>query len=149
MSDEFVIAGKEDLAKALERIERTKQLTDLIEVIVFLRDRPDVPLPYNLSVKVYNIYLPSAVGKDEFVSLARKNGFTEKGGSGTFFTLAKQFGNLNLLLNIDREKVCEKIVKGTTWIPGYTVEGRSEEEVEWKCGLLLGDEKESSNADPS
>lgn|SRR3990167_1459650 len=137
MSEEFVIEGQTELADSLKKIERIRQLSSLIEVVAFLRDNPDLPIPYGLSTSYQNIYVPSDMSKAEYVSLVRKHGFKTKLPGGGRFAMTRQFGVVTLQLTISRDKVCTKIITGNTWMPDYTKPGYMQENVEWKCDPLL------------
>ena len=117
--------------------ERISRLSDLVEAIVFIRDHPDVPMPYNWTPDVVNCYMPMGATKEEYVTVARKNGFKYKGGNSYIFSLEQKVGNLKIALLIPKEKTCTKIVTGTRFVPAYTVPATTIEDYEWKCDSLL------------
>lgn len=117
--------------------ERIIRLQDLVEAIVFIRDHPDVPMPNNWIPDIVNCYMPPGATKEEYVALARKNGFKYKGNDYYSFSLTQKVGNLKLALVIPKEKTCTKVVTGTRFVPAYTVSATTEEEYEWRCDSLL------------
>ena len=128
--------------------ERISKLNGLVEAIAFIRDHPDVPMPHNWLPDIINCYMPPAATKEEYVAVARKNGFKYKGGNSFTFSLAQKIGNLTIALLIPKESTCTKIVTGTRTLPSYVVPETIVEDYEWKCDSLLEkiiEEKEELN----
>lgn len=82
---------------------------------------------------------------DQLVAAARTGGRWEKLDQGSYFTVRRSFGPVNLDFFIAREKVCRRVVVDTIEhpervVPASVVPASVEEVVEWVCDepLLAG-----------
>jgi hypothetical protein len=105
-------------------MERANKLEDLEKMIEFLKEHPEVPLP------VFYNFNAFADDKAQILEVAR-SGEWKKIYSGEYFTLAKNFGGINLEVSIHREAVCKRIVVGSKIIPA--VPEHTVDIVEWEC----------------
>ncbi|KKM80227.1 hypothetical protein LCGC14_1342100 [marine sediment metagenome] len=124
-------------------------LRDLQELIDFLGAHPELPMPKNIEIGVYDF-------KKEDIETAGKiaQGLKtfEKDIDDTFFRLIKRFGDVSLRYVFYRSAVCTKRVVGTKtetkMVPASNtpmVEKEIETEIiEWDCPTLLeGDQKDA------
>lgn len=124
----------------LENERKAKQRRDTItgvrEVMSFLEDHPNLPLP-NIDLQRYGMTKAEMIEATKAFKTATKTFF------GNYFELAKEFtGDVSLKYNASRQEVCERIVTGQKTIPAYTEPAREVEEtvedvIEWKCHPLL------------
>ena len=111
---------------------RAAFIANLRELATFLEQHPNVPHPVYNQLNVF-IQTP-----EELASVA-KGGSWSKQYNGPWFYLERVFGeDLALHIDIEREKVCRKVVVGKRLIaaqPEHEVE-----DVEWQCEpvTLLG-----------
>lgn len=71
--------------------------------------------------------------KDNLVAAARTGGRWEKVDEGSYFTLRRSFGPINLDFFITRDKVCRRVVVDTIEHPEKVVPAHTEEVVDWVC----------------
>lgn len=92
----------------------------------FLEQNDRIPVPYSIDVNVF------VEDKDALADVARSGGRWDKNQSDSFFWLRQDFGGgVNIQVNVNRERVCKRIVTGKKTIPA-----RPEIEVdvvEWVC----------------
>ena len=107
--------------------DRLNDISHLRELADFLEVNPLVPVPpINRDVFVRT--------KEELIAIAKNGGTVEKGTAGDWFFLRYRLSPHNSLeINIDRDKVCERIVVGKKPIPEKFIPAHEEEIVEWKC----------------
>lgn len=115
-----------------EWIDGLKALTE------FLDSHPAAPLPY---LGTMNAFVET---KEEMAEAARGiGGKIAKDSLDNFYYLRKEFGPIGYHVNIEREKICKKVVIGTRTIPATperTIPASPEivEEItEWQCGEIL------------
>lgn len=105
-----------------------RQLADFIEA------NPSLPVPYGDNLNVF------VGGKDDLARLARVGGVRwEKNATADYFYLKTYFdGGHSYEINIERQKVCRKVVTGTRVEPAKP--SQVVEEFHWVCDepLLAG-----------
>lgn len=118
-----------------------RQLADTLDT------NPDIPLPYEGNLCDLNWFLHG--GRDEMAAIARAFPVTWAkrtwGEHDTHFELAGKLAGLRLAVNISRDAVCTRVVKGTedrvveeVVTPAVTRKvTRQVEVVEWECQPLL------------
>lgn len=107
--------------------ERTDAIQSFKDLVTFLETHPGVPVP-----KYCTLNAPLDT-REEIAAVARQSSWT-KDFNGSWFTLRKQFGTLNLDVYTDREQVCRKVVTGTRVVPAVEAQPEREEQVtEWVC----------------
>ena len=95
----------------------------------FFEQHPDLPLPENQTLNVWNLT------RDAIVKVAQQ-GSWQKHYAGSIFYLSRDFGNnLTLEYNAPRETVCRKVVKGMITVPAKPEQEL--EDVEWVCSEPL------------
>lgn len=123
----------EDLDDARQREqERLDQcVAGLRQLADFIEAHPALPVPYGTNLNVFT------EDKTELAALARVGNVRwEKHANGEYFYLKAHFaGGHSYEININRAKVCRKVVLGSHVEPAKVVE-----DVEWICeeSLLEG-----------
>lgn len=113
--------------------ERTAQLSAMTDLLQFLNDHPEIPIPY---WGIVNAFVDNA---DALDPIARAMAPCKKAVVGSHFSLDHRFGSqITLSVNFERDEVCKKVVVGHKKIPETIVEARTVEVVEWECpdGIL-------------
>lgn len=107
--------------------ERAEFIAGLHELADFLEAHPDLPLPCDQS---HNVFMSD---KADIAALARAaGGRWEKGADPNYFYLKVKFaGGHSYDLNVNREKVCRKVVTGTRVQPAKPE--LEVEEFHWVC----------------
>lgn len=123
----------------IERIE--KIITGLQLLLEFLKAHP-------ILAKKIHIYAPSFtlnVWGDENKMLRKEFSLYARELSSGVRKLKKEYNDysckverkfgplISLSISISREQVCERVVTGVKFIPGYVVPETTEEVVEWRC----------------
>jgi hypothetical protein len=127
----------EPIAEEVTMTERQDAwLQGFHDLYVFFFERPDLIPDYT------GLMLNSFPDdKDEFVRLAKLLGSAKKETTGGHYSHSRRFGPHEVLVNIQREEICERVQVGTKsvteWVaPEDTelVEVTTEQPVyEWKC----------------
>ena len=113
--------------------DREKILEGFSEFLQFLKDTPDVPLPYTMDHP--NIWFHS---RQDFADAARKLGHGEKGKGYTCIYLRKMFGVVKVDLCMSNETAqCRKVITGTRHVPEHVVAAHDEPVEEWICDEAL------------
>lgn len=120
----------------MPRDRRVDIIAGLRAMADFFEAHPTVPVPYSVQADVF------VDTKEDMAVIARASGWTKEYRE-TWFSLEKFFAPddaVRLEVNIERDKVCRRVVTGKKWVP--TTPGHEIEEVEWVCdeGSLLGAE---------
>jgi hypothetical protein len=107
--------------------ERAAYVQGLRELADFVEAHPDLPVPFSGS---HNVFLAD---KADVVALARAaGGRWEKGADPNYFYLKVRFaGGHTYDLNVDRERICRKVVTGTRTVPATPA--HDVEEFHWIC----------------
>lgn len=108
-------------------MSRETKLADMREVLRFLEDNPEIPMPY------FGMVTAFVYGEGDVDALARAMAPCKKDVASGFFSLTREFGSVELSVNFEREQVCERIVIGSKEVPEKIIEGYTEDVVEWKC----------------
>ena len=113
--------------------DRATIITDLREVLTWLENHSEVPLPYNLTE--LTIY-PS--GKEELVEVAHAMGNFKKSSDEHFFHIERTFNSVKVIATEWREKVCTRRQVGTKKIEekvatAYEVMEKEVPVYEWEC----------------
>lgn len=114
-------------------VERRDYITGLRELADFIEAHPELPSPWGGG---HNAFVEN---KADLANIARAGARWDKGVSGDYFYLRKQFsGGTTYEINVSRDQVCRKVVTGTRIEPA-----KPEQEVEtyeWVCDepLLAG-----------
>lgn len=102
---------------------REEFITGLRVAADFFEAHPNVEAPWDL--QTINVF---AHTKEDLLARAKAiGGQWEKEGMGDYFTLRRAIGCFSYEINIQRSKVCQRIVKGSR------VETKTVEDVEWVC----------------
>ena len=111
--------------------QRLASISAVRELADFLESNPLVPIPaMNLNTFVDT--------KEKLVALAKSLGRIDKGEYEDWFYLRKHFsGGHYLDINIDRKKICERIVVGKKVIEEQFIPAHKEDIIEWKCSKSL------------
>ena len=111
-----------------------KQLDAMYALINFLKANSDIPTPFFGQIDAF------AYDSDSLPEIARAMKPVTKEVSGSFYVLARSFGNgVNLHVNFVRDEVCERIVTGTEEVPKKVIEAHTKEIIEWICpDTILG-----------
>ncbi len=122
----------------IEKLEL--QIVGLQDVVSFLKNHENLAnelycYPQRLQIRVYG---KSKEDKKRFSSLARSlsSGIRRlpKEYSDYDCSVMRIFNErVSLGISIQREAVCERIVKETKEVAGYYVEPHTEEVIEWEC----------------
>jgi hypothetical protein len=105
--------------------EIAQNLRDLAD---FLEQHEEVPPVYSMTLNAFTHT------KEELQDVARKGAPWEKIYEAGYFSLRKRFGPVTLDINLNREKVCRRVVTGTRIVPAQPAEPEHEEDiVEWVC----------------
>ncbi len=122
------------------------QIEGLQNLVQFLSDKPELEKQIWVPSSHLNVSIHSYQAEDKKANTERKKQFSSLIrllSKGT--KLAKEYtdysckvvrkfsSNVQLEVSINREAVCERIVKEVKEVPGYYIEARKEEVVEWKC----------------
>lgn len=100
----------------------TEMIAGLRALADFLEQHPDLPEGCPFSVNAF------VSRKEELASVARLTSWA-KGYNSDYMWLSRTFrGDIKFEVNVNRELVCRKIVKGTRVVPEQTVE-----DIEWVC----------------
>ena len=93
----------------------------------FLESQPDIKVRGGMTLNLF-------IDADDLPRYARMTNWM-KHYVGNWFALAKDFGNgVTLDINVQREKVCRKIVTGTRIVPAREAEPEHEESItDWVC----------------
>ncbi len=117
---------------------RSRILAGLREFIAFMESHPGAPLP---CLSPLNAFVDT---KEELAAAARAiGGHIQKQPYDGWYTLRKDFGAIRYDVNIEREKVCERVEVGTRTIAAQPerVLPATEETIEpvydWKCTEIL------------
>jgi hypothetical protein len=105
--------------------DRESYIQSLRDLADWLKAHPEVGIPN--AGTIFNVFVTD---REELARIARMSSW-EKQYFDTWYTLRKSFGVIYFDVNIDREKICKRVVKGTKVIPA-----RAEmevEDVEWVC----------------
>lgn len=79
----------------------------------------------------FNAYVGT---REDLVAARRALGAVSKSAVSTVFYIHRDFGGgVALEINVPREEVCRKVVKGTREVPEKVVPAHVEEDVEWVC----------------
>src|ERR1700722_3262594 len=122
-------------------MERSEFIQGLRDVADLYEQQEGLPLPsYEYNHTSYNCSL------DTMVAVAKTPGGWERKGAGGMVLLMRKVGPLTVKYYAARELVCEKVVVGKKFVPEQTIEGTPtrivsahvEDEIEWKCGSILG-----------
>ena len=136
-ADQHYVCQDPDLAPPSER---TLYVKGLLELAKWLEAHPEVPLPERRFVAYVNGEDDS---KEGAARIMRAMGSCEKCYSDVgLFYLEKEFQGVKLSLMFDRDKVCERVVTGVKtieakFVPAHTIEAKTVEIVEWRCGPIL------------
>ncbi len=130
-----------DTATVIEKSVRQQQIDQVRELLTWLEDNPDVPMPYGLADGTFNLFIHN---KDKFMKCAKLMGQCKKVPDKNFYTLRKNFGTINLDLNAYHNEICERVVVGTEEIPEkiipeQVIPASTKEIVEWRCPSILKD----------
>lgn len=130
--------------------ERNEILDDVLTVVTWFRERPDIPLPGGFR----HLQIFAWDTKDEAEKLARAFGTCKKDSDEMFFRLSRRFGAVKVEGVFSREQVCQRVVVGTKEVeeeqadpdalaalPKIKVK-KQVEIVEWKCPELLGEARD-------
>ena len=114
--------------------DRNDQIESMLELIYFLRDRPDIPLPSSFTGNQYSYTFP-----DQVARAVRALGACEKQYVGEEVQFVKRVGEVNLIVFAPRETACTKRVVGQHLVKkqkaiGYEEVEELEDVVEWDCG---------------
>jgi hypothetical protein len=116
---ERTIMSDDKLEKRLEFIAGLRRMADFFET------HPSVEVPYS---ETMNVFIDT---KEELADIARTSTW-EKKQTDNYFWLEKNFGGrVQLQMNIERGKVCRKVVTGTKVLPAR--EAQEVEIFEWVC----------------
>lgn len=108
--------------------ERTRTIQGLRTLADFFEAHPGVPVPWHMQVDVF------VETKAELATIARQTTW-EKQYRDTWFTLHRDFGTVSLEVNIEREKVCRRVVTGTEVLPARPAQ--VVDTFEWRCDDAL------------
>ena len=114
---------------------RAEVINGLRALADFLESHPAVPYPVCTRLNAF------VATRDELAAVARHGAPWAKQSNEQYFWLSRVFAgdprypDLQLDINIDREQVCRKVVKGTKTIPAQPE--RTIEDVEWICDEAL------------
>lgn len=114
--------------------DRDKLCQGLRELATFLETHHEIPLP------PWGVSITGFVGsRDELRAACRNIGTAEKHWYGATLSIRKNFGPVSLDIDISREKVCKRVVKGQEWIPPSV--GHHQDVIEWVCDepIFAGD----------
>ena len=104
----------------------------LRQLAKFYEKHKDVPLPWNRTFSVF------VNDKEHLAAIAKQLGDCEKEYVGEWFGLRKKIGDfLTIHFNIERKKVCERIVTGKKHVEEQTIPAHDVDVVEWKCSEPL------------
>ena len=107
--------------------DRDSKIADMREMLDYLEARPDVPMPYLMSINAF-------AGADDLGKIAKAMGGVDKDIVGDSFFLRRTFGSLSLDVNFPRDEVCERRVVGTKTIAAKAAVPMHEVDVyEWDC----------------
>lgn len=109
----------------MERLDKIQEIRDLL---TFLDDHPEVPLPYWDSVHAF-----TDTDEADLDTVARAMAPCQKSVDSNYFAFERKFGSLEFSVNFAREEVCERVVVGTEQVPAHTVAAYTKEIVEWNC----------------
>jgi hypothetical protein len=129
-----------------------RRLRAMQSVIEFL-DEHGVDLPHQPMVTSYahraivdvDFYLHDEDQKDQAAAIIRLiGGKWAKADGGDRLYLRQRQGDVEFCVVVDREAVCERVVKGTREVTIPAVEAQPErvqvvEDVEWVCGSVLAE----------
>lgn len=117
-----------------EALKRANIIRGLHALAAFLEAHPDVPAPWGVQVDVF------VAEKNELAAIARLTAW-QKEYRDTWFSLHKAFSEtVTLEVNIERDKVCRRVVTGTRVVAAQPE--RVVEEFEWKCeDAILSEDK--------
>lgn len=108
-------------------MEREQTLQGLRELVAFLAEHPTVPLPACLHM--INAFVDT---REELAVVARAASWQKGWDKEDWFVLRREFaGDVALEVNIERERVCRKVVTGTQILPAQPE--RTVETYEWAC----------------
>jgi hypothetical protein len=111
-------------------IDGFRQLAD------FLEANPAPGCIKGMFWETWNLFVNS---KEEMAEAARWLGSCDKHTKGNWFCLTRKFGNISAEVNIEHERVCERVKVGERVVPArpervLPAEPEKVEEVyEWKC----------------
>ena len=130
-----------------------RDFTDLRNILDFLEEHEDFPIPSNLKPLngEYAVYVWESDGdkaKAEIGRLARLLRKCDKSADNGYLKVARPFGEASLSVKVSQAATCEKIVVGTKreTVPVYgevTYVEKDVEQVEWVCpdSLLSGTQR--------
>lgn len=126
MTDTESVAQDTETAEQIEQRERAAYVSGLRQLATFIEAHPSLPLPYAGS---HNAFVET---KAELAALARVGVKWQKTANDDFFTLRFAFdGHHSYEANVERAKVCRKVVIGTRIEPAQPE--REVEEYHWVC----------------
>lgn len=109
-----------------ETDRRRAYVQGLRELASFIEASAALPCPYGTS---FNAFVNN---KADLADIARSGTRWDKGVSGNYFFLRKEFaGGHTYEINVNREQVCRKVVTGTEIVPAQPEQ--VVETVEWIC----------------
>jgi hypothetical protein len=128
-------------------MERTREerLRNIEELVQFLREHPECPLPSDWEGStIGGPTIPAYLyAKDRVPGALRAladGGLVTKESAGGYLRLSRSFGGLTYVVKIPAESVCRKKVVGYKTIPPKILPEMTIEVTEWECpdSLLEG-----------
>jgi len=127
------------IAEGRKLQKRQELIEALRDVATFLEKNPDIPTPIFTTMNAY-------VKDREQVSQIARVGKWEKDVTDRWFYLRRRFNDdLVFEVNVEREMICKKVVKGTRVVPARPAEPEKVvEDFEWVCdeSILAGKDHE-------
>lgn len=99
----------------------------LRDLAVWVEQNPDLAEELSFSALGY------LSGKEALADAARAFGSGVKVPEGSFFTVRRSFGPIDVDFYTDRDRVCKRVVVDTVEHPERVVPAYTEEIVEWEC----------------
>jgi len=104
---------------------REEFINGLREVARFLERHPEMPTP--TCPLTVNVFVDT---KEELAALARFGPWQKK-GDDNYFYFTRDIGALSYDVNINRKKICHRVVVGTEVVPAQPE--KIVEKVQWVC----------------
>lgn len=110
--------------------DKVQEFADSLRLMAEWLDKcpRDIPLPSSAQFSVWP--MPSDFSLERTLNLPGKK---HKDFTGYAVALKWQFNRIAFVIYYSRGDVCERRVTGSHVVPGYVVEDRREEDVEWVC----------------
>lgn len=116
-----------------DKTHRTEFIAGLREMADWYEAHPDMRAPRYASINIF------AEDKADFISLRRASGLRDKHDGDVWMYFSKHFrGELEIQINVEREKVCRRVQVGERVVPAQVAKPETVEPVyEWKCDSIL------------